>query len=104
MYIPKGDVKMTDTEKITLRDEELTKALISRLNRIEGQVRGIKGMIEKDSYCNDVLVQVAAARAALGAVSMSILENHMRQCLTQKIRAGDDDIIDELMGVIKKSL
>lgn len=95
---------MTDTEKITLRDEELTKALISRLNRIEGQVRGIKGMIEKDSYCNDVLVQVAAARAALGAVSMSILENHMRQCLTQKIRAGDDDIIDELMGVIKKSL
>ncbi|MCL2566359.1 MAG: metal-sensing transcriptional repressor [Defluviitaleaceae bacterium] len=93
-----------DIEKTTLREEELQKALISRLNRIEGQVRGIKGMIEKDSYCDDVLNQITAARAALNAVGVLVLENHMRQCFVEKIRNGEDEIVDELMTTINKIL
>lgn len=93
-----------DNEKITLREEELTKALISRLSRIEGQVRGIKGMIERDSYCDDVLNQITAARAALNAVGVLVLENHMRQCFVEKIRKGENEIIDELMTTIGKIL
>lgn len=93
-----------DNEKTTLREEELTKALISRLSRIEGQVRGIKGMIERDSYCDDVLNQITAARAALNAVGVLVLENHMRQCFVEKIRKGENEIIDELMTTIGKIL
>ena len=94
----------TSGEKVTLREEYLSKTLISRLNRIEGQVRGIKGMIERDSYCDDVLNQINAVRAALSAVSKLVLENHMRQCFVEKIRNGEDEIIDELMTTIERIL
>jgi len=93
-----------DSEKATHREEYLAKTLISRLNRIEGQVRGIKGMIERDSYCDDVLNQISAARSALNAVGRLVLENHMRQCFVDKIRNGEDEIIDELMTTIEKIL
>lgn len=89
-------------EKSTARDEKLKSSLTARLNRIEGQIRGIKGMIEKDAYCDDVLNQVAAAQAALGSVSKLVLENHMRGCLAEKIKNGDDDIINELIVTISK--
>lgn len=91
-------------EKITLREEKLKSNLVTRLNRIEGQVRGIKGMIEKDAYCNDILVQISAAQAALDSVSKLVLENHIRGCLVKKIQAGEDEIIDELLVTIGKML
>ena len=86
------------------RDKELKGNLVTRLNRVEGQVRGIKGMVEKDAYCNDILNQIAAAQAALDSVSKLVLENHIRGCLVEKIQAGDDKIVDELLVTIGKML
>lgn len=78
------------------------KDLIHRLNRIEGQIRGIKGMIEKDAYCTDILTQVAAANSALNSFAKVLLENHIRTCVSENIRQGKDDTIDELMATIQK--
>ena len=91
-------------ERITIREQKLKTDLINRLNRIEGQIRGIKGMVEKDVYCDDILHQVTAAQAALNSVSKLILENHIRGCLVKKIRSGQDEIIDELLITIGKML
>ena len=91
-------------ERKTTREAKLKSNLLTRLNRVEGQVRGIKGMIEKDIYCDDVLNQVAAAQAALNSVSKLILENHIRGCLVKKIKAGEDEIVDELLVTIGKLL
>lgn len=91
-------------DKITAREDKLKANLVTRLNRIEGQVRGIKGMIEKDSYCNDIIIQISAAQAALDSVSKLVLENHIRGCLVEKIQAGEDEIIDELIVTIGKML
>jgi len=97
------ETKKTD-ERTTRRELKLKTNLISRLNRVEGQVRGIKGMIEKEAYCDDVLNQIAAARAALDSVSKLVLENHIRGCLVEKIRGGEDEIVDELLITIGKML
>lgn len=103
--IEEGCSLCTDNNyRTTARDIKLKNNLISRLNRVEGQVRGIKGMIDKDIYCDDVLNQIAAAQAALNSVSKLILENHLRGCLVKKIRAGDDEIVDELLVTIGKLL
>lgn len=91
-------------EKVTVREEKLKSSLITRLNRAEGQIRGIKGMVERDVYCNDVLNQIAAVQAALDSVSKLILENHIRGCLVERIKAGDDEIVDELLVTIGKIL
>jgi len=91
-------------DKLTIREEKLKDSLITRLNRAEGQVRGIKGMIERDAYCNDVLNQISAVQAALDSVSKLVLENHIRGCLVEKIQAGDDKIVDELLVTIGKML
>ena len=86
----------------TSRDEGFKKALISRLNRVEGQIRGIRAMIEKDAYCDDIINQVFASQAALSAVNKLILESHLRSCVVKKVKNGEDDIIDELMRTIGK--
>ena len=91
-------------EKITIRDEKLKSNLITRLNRVEGQIRGIRGMVERDVYCNDVLHQISAAQAALDSVSKLVLESHIRGCLVEKIQAGDHKIVDELLVTIGKML
>lgn len=88
--------------KTKQREEKEYKDLIHRLNRIEGQIRGIKGMIEKDAYCTDVLTQVAAANAALNSFSKVLLENHIRTCVVDDIRAGEDGTVDDLIKVIQK--
>lgn len=90
--------------RMTARDEKLKSGLIARLNRAEGQVRGIKGMIEKDAYCDDVLNQIAAVQAALNSVSKLILENHIRGCVIKKINAGEVEVVDELISTIGKLL
>lgn len=76
--------------------------LITRLNRIEGQIRGVKGLIEKDTYCDDVLNQIAAIQAALNGVGKLLLENHMRSCVVERIESGDHEVIDELLVTVKK--
>ena len=84
------------------RSEEEYKSLIHRLNRIEGQIRGIKGMVEKDIYCTDNLIQVAAANAALNSFSKELLANHIRTCVADDIRQGNDETIDELIALLTK--
>lgn len=84
------------------RSEEEYKVLINRLNRIEGQIRGIKNMVEKDAYCTDILTQVAAANAALNSFSKVLLANHIHTCVVEDIREGKEDTIDELVATIQK--
>jgi DNA-binding FrmR family transcriptional regulator len=88
----------------TKRPPKIKDSLIVRLNRIEGQVRGIKGMIEKDIYCDDVLNQIAAVQSAMKGVSKLLLENHMKSCLVDRIRAGETEVVDELLSTIEKLL
>lgn len=90
------------THKIKERDKQEYKDLIHRLNRIEGQVRGIKGMVEKDAYCTDILVQVAAVNAALNSFNKVLLANHIKTCVTRDIREGKEETVDELVTVLQK--
>lgn len=84
---------------------EATKSnLVSRLNRVEGQIRGIKGMIEKDTYCDDVLNQIAAAQSALNSVGRLLLEGHMKSCVVERIEAGETEVIDEFLITVNKLL
>ena len=84
------------------RSEEEYKSLIHRLNRIEGQIRGIRGMVEKDVYCADILVQVAAANSALNAFSRELLSQHVRTCVADDLRAGSGEKLDELLKLLPK--
>lgn len=84
------------------RSEKEYKSLIHRLNRIEGQVRGIRGMIERGAYCTDVLIQSAAVNAAINAFNKELLANHIRTCVAQDIRDGKDEVIDELVATLQK--
>ena len=84
------------------RDPEEYKDLIHRLNRIEGQIRGIKGMIERDVYCTDILTQVAAVSAALNSFNKVLLENHMKTCVVRDIKEGKEETVDELMKILQK--
>lgn len=84
------------------RSEEEYKKLIHRLSRIEGQIRGIRGMVEKNAYCTDILVQVSAVSAALNSFSRELLAEHIRTCVAQDIRSGRDETIDELVATLQK--
>ncbi|MBE6539671.1 MAG: metal-sensing transcriptional repressor [Ruminococcaceae bacterium] len=84
------------------RTSEEVKALINRLNRIEGQVRGIKNMLENDEYCVDILNQISASRAALSSLASVLLEDHIQTCVAEGIKNGDTEIISELTNTIKK--
>ena len=88
--------------KTKARTEEEYRSLIHRLSRIEGQVRGIRAMVEKGAYCTDILIQSAAATAALNAFNRELLENHIRTCVADDIRAGKDEVIDELMDALQR--
>ncbi len=84
------------------RTEEEYKKLIHRLNRVEGQIRGIRGMVERNAYCTDILIQVAAANAALAAFNRELLAEHIKTCVARDIRAGKDETIDELVSTLEK--
>ena len=84
------------------RSPEEYKALLNRLNRIEGQVRGIRGMLEKDAYCVDILVQVAAANAALNSFSRELLAQHIGSCVADDLRTGSDEKLEELLRLLPK--
>ncbi len=90
------------TSKTKERSEKEYKDMINRLSRIEGQIRGIKGMVEKDVYCTDILVQVAAVNAALNSFNRVLLANHIKTCVTQDILNGKEDTVDELVNTLKK--
>jgi DNA-binding FrmR family transcriptional regulator len=85
-----------------LRGEEEKKALINRLSRIEGQVRGVKAMVENDAYCADVLIQVSAISAALGSFNKELLAEHIRTCVKDDIQNGNDEKVDELVNLLAR--
>lgn len=86
----------------TIRSEEKKKKLINRLSRIEGQVRGIKKMVENDAYCIDVLNQTASVAAALNSFDNELISDHMHTCLKRRLQEGDESVIEELTEIIKK--
>ena len=101
----KGENTMEKTccgEKKTHRSEEQRKKLIHRLNRIEGQIRGIRGMVERDSYCTDILTQSAAVQAALNAFNRELIAAHLHTCVARDLREGKDEVIDELVLTLQK--
>ncbi|MFJ7977866.1 metal-sensitive transcriptional regulator [Peribacillus sp. NPDC096379] len=82
--------------------ETVKKNLTTRLNRIEGQIRGIKGLIEKDTYCDDVITQIAATQSALNSVSKILLEGHLKTCVVDRLNEGDSEVIDEVLVTVQK--
>jgi DNA-binding FrmR family transcriptional regulator len=84
------------------RDAKEKRDLMNRLKRIEGQVRGVEGMLENDVYCTDILMQVSAITSALNSFNKVLLANHMRSCVADNIREGNDEIIDELVVTLQK--
>ena len=88
--------------KHKVRDESEYKDLMNRLKRIEGQVRGVEGMLENNAYCTDILMQVSAITSALNSFNKALLANHIRTCVADNIRQGDDDVIDELVTTMQK--
>lgn len=89
-------------KKKSHHSEKLKKELISRLNRIEGQLRGVRRMIENDTYCDDVLNVIASIQAALHGTALLLLENHMKSCVTEQIQDGDLKVIEELMKTLRR--
>ncbi len=99
---PEATEKCCCSHKTKDRSDKEYKDLMNRLSRIEGQVRGVKGMIEKDAYCTDILVQVSAIRAALNSFNKVLLENHIKTCVARDIREGKDETIEELVVTLQK--
>ena len=89
-------------QKTKHRSDEEQKRLTNRLNRIEGQVRGLKDMLQRDAYCPDILIQVSAVSAALNSFSKELLAAHIRTCVADGIRQGNDGVIDELVTTLQK--
>ena len=84
------------------RSDKEYKDLVNRLSRIEGQIRGVKGMLEKNAYCTDILMQVAAVNAALNSFNKVLLANHIKTCVTEEIKAGKEETVDELVTTLQK--
>lgn len=91
-----------ECHKETVRSEEERRKLINRLSRIEGQIRGIRGMIEYDAYCTDILTQSAAVTAAMSSFNRELLNNHIRGCVSRDIRDGRDEVVEELLEILQK--
>ena len=97
---------MSENKECCQRTKERSKKeyrdLINRLNRVEGQIRGIRRMVEENAYCPEILIQISAANAALNSFNKVLLSEHIRTCVAEDIRNGKEDTLDELTGVLKK--
>ena len=91
-------------KKAVPRSAEERTRLIHRLNRMEGQIRGIRGMVENELYCNDILIQCSAVNAALRAFERELLASHVRSCVADELRAGNDQVVDELVETLQKMM
>lgn len=89
-------------ERKSHHSDTTKKNLVSRLNRIEGQIRGVKGLIEKDTYCDDVITQISAIQSALNSVSKILLEGHLKGCVLDRIQEGDMEVLDEVLVTVHK--
>ncbi|WP_026478092.1 metal-sensitive transcriptional regulator [Alkaliphilus transvaalensis] len=93
----RNNYKVASEESIKIQ-----KSIIDRLSRVEGQVRGIKNMIENGSYCNDVINQIEASRSALSSIALILMEGHLKNCIADQIKKGDESAIEEVMKTVKK--
>ena len=91
-------------ERTKVRNEEEKRALINRLSRIEGQIRGLRAMVERDAYCADIVTQVSAVSAALGSFNKELLAEHIRTCVTNDIKSGESEKTEELIALLGKLL
>ena len=91
-----------ETARKSRHPEKVKSNLAHRLNRIEGQIRGIKGLIEKDAYCDDVLNQIASVQSALKGVGKLLLENHLKGCVVERIQEGDAEVLTEFLTTVNK--
>jgi DNA-binding FrmR family transcriptional regulator len=98
----KADSCHVKTDRKSHHSDKVKNNMVSRLNRIEGQISGVKGLIAKDTYCDDVLNQIAAIQAALNSVGKILLENHLNSCVIERIQEGDHEVIKELMITMNK--
>lgn len=100
------ELNQSTEESVTCRKshhpESVKKNLTVRLNRIEGQIRGIKGMVEKDVYCDDIITQISATQSALNSVAKILLEGHLKGCVVDRLAEGDDEVLDELLITVQK--
>ena len=96
--------KQCHCHETKIRDEAEVKKLLNRLNRIEGQIRGLKKMGENDAYCPDILIQAAAAGAALNAFNKELLSAHIHTCVVTDIKEGREDTVDELVDTIQRMM
>lgn len=96
------NIKCCISEKHKKRTDKEKRELMNRLKRIEGQVRGVENMLENDAYCTDIITQVTAINAALNSFNKVLLANHIKTCVTDNIRAGNDEVIDELVTTMQK--
>jgi CsoR family transcriptional regulator, copper-sensing transcriptional repressor len=101
-HMKDSDCCHTGDERKSHHSDKLKSNLMTRLNRIEGQIRGVRGMIEKDIYCDDILNQIAAVQSALNGVGKLLLESHMKSCVVERIQAGDREVLDELLVTVNK--
>lgn len=101
MYLGKGMNKMNECCKKTIRSEADKKALINRLNRIEGQVRGVSNMVNNDRYCDDIIIQLSAIDKSIKSLANLLLEKHMKSCVKDRLNNGDDTILDEIVELFK---
>lgn len=99
-----GDESSDNLAKKKVRSDKEYKDLVNRLSRIEGQVRGVKNMVENDAYCVDILTQVSAINAALNSFNKVLLANHMRSCVCEEIRQGNDEVIEEMVSLMQKMM
>lgn len=90
------------SERKSHHSDKVKNNLITRLNRIEGQIRGVKGLIDRDTYCDDVITQISAIQSALNSVGKILLEGHLKSCVVERIQEGDEDVLDELLITVKK--
>ena len=99
-----AEISCCEEKRTKKRSEEEIRQLTNRLNRVEGQIRGIKKMLEENAYCPEILNQVSAANAALNAFGRELLSSHIQSCVIQDIRNGNDGTVDELLGVLQKMM
>ncbi|MGG1573495.1 metal-sensitive transcriptional regulator [Fictibacillus sp. NRS-1165] len=89
-------------ERKSHHSDKVKNNLTTRLNRIEGQIRGVKGLIERDTYCDDVITQLSAIQSALNSVGKILLEGHLKSCVLERIQEGDEEVLDEFLVTVKK--
>ncbi|MFD2444389.1 metal-sensitive transcriptional regulator [Bacillus sp. CGMCC 1.16607] len=96
------DCCTVSSDRKSHHSDKVKKNLVTRLNRIEGQIRGIKGLIEKDTYCDDVITQISATQSALNSVAKVLLEGHLKSCVADRIQEGDMEVLDEVLVTIQR--